>query len=98
MKNDKTLAIMRLSLLTPNEKKSLNLVKTTNLSDPKRTMEFDQDTAPIYAVAYAYCFDNSLTSELFKHTQNNTLDCFYETLPITVGQHSIACGDWATLL
>ena len=75
----------------------MKLVKVINLADPKRTMEFDQDTAGIYAVSYAYCNNNNLTSEFFKHAQDNTLESYYETLPITVGQHSIACGDWTTL-
>ena len=60
---------------------------------------FDSQTAPIYAVAYAYCTNNNLSSAFFAACQDSRLEAFYRTLPITIGVKygSIACGDWSAL-
>ena len=59
---------------------------------------FDEKTAPIYAVCYAYCEENLRLSWFFNHCHSNTLENAYKELPIITGKNTIACGDWAAKL
>lgn len=72
------------------------MMKTYNLATGIE-MDFDSKTASVWAVAYGYCEENNLMSWLFSHAHNNTLEEAYKKLPITIGKHSIACGDWAAV-
>lgn len=69
-------------------------ITSTNLNSDT-VYQFDDATTPLWAVCYAYCADNDQLHELFVSAHNNTFLEFSKTLPVTVGQCSIACGDWA---
>lgn len=73
------------------------MTKTINLATSEE-MTFDDKTLPVYAVVYAYCMENNLISELFKHCHDNTLNNLYAKLDISYGKYSVACGDWASKL
>ena len=59
---------------------------------------FDENTTPEWAVAYAYCAENNLSSALFASAQDKRFPEFFATLPVTRGRQSIAVGDWAALV
>lgn len=72
-------------------------MKTFNLAN-KQELLFDDKTTPEWAVAYGYCSDNKLMSQLFASAQNGRLEEFFAKLPVFRGQMSISCGDWAALI
>lgn len=69
-------------------------ITTANLNNDAQ-YEFDDATTPLWAVCYAYCTDSNQLSALFASAQKNKFLEFAKTLPVTVGQRSVACGDWA---
>ena len=72
-------------------------MKTFNLTT-NQEIHFDASTTPEWAVAYGYCEERNLMSALFKSAQDKKFPEFLETLPITRGQRSIACGEWVAIL
>ncbi len=68
-----------------------------NLGHADNTLHFDDNTCADYAVVYAYLQDNEAEFKQFMlDIHNNTVD--YSKYPLTYGEFSVACGDWATLL
>ena len=59
---------------------------------------FDESTTPEWAVAYAYCAENNLSSALFASARDGRFPEFFSTLPAARGRQSIAVGDWAALV
>lgn len=62
---------------------------------------FDINTAPEYAVRYAYCTEQRpelATWFFFSCAQGNCQAEIEARLPIVRGTVSIACGDWACLI
>jgi len=72
------------------------VITATNLrtGDEK---SFDDDTTPLWAVCYGHCEEHDRLSELFAAAQEHRVVEFAQTLPVSVGVVSIACGDWAAL-
>ena len=68
----------------------------TNLVDD-RTMVFSSGISALYAVCYGHCEDNNMLSALFSAIQDNRFAEFTEKLPVSIGNVSVACGDWAVM-
>ena len=56
---------------------------------------YDDNVSDMVAVCQTYCINNNLTS-WFYSMLNNELR-FIDSLPVTVGKKSIACGDYCIL-
>ena len=50
--------------------------------------------SPLWAVCYAYCDQEDRLKELFAAREAGNFVEFAKTLPVTVGNRTIACGDW----
>lgn len=51
----------------------------------------------LWAVAYCHCEQHDKLHELFEQEQLGQFVEYAKTLPITIGERSVACGDWAAL-
>lgn len=70
------------------------VITVRNLADD-REIEFDILTSPEYAVAYAYSSDSEEKHLSFKAAIETGMTVkFMRELPITVGENTVACGDW----
>jgi hypothetical protein len=69
-------------------------------SDREQIFADDGIVCVEWAVAYPYAEDNRRLSELFSLAQRHPDDLpeqIRKRFPITYGQRSVACGDWAAL-
>lgn len=57
--------------------------------------EFMGGVDPKYAVCYCYAEENKMLSKLFQEQEDDTLE---EKFSLTVGKHSVCCGDFAAKL
>ena len=73
------------------------MIKTYNLKTDE-VQEFDEETSPEWAVAFAYCEQNNRLSWLYRYQQKNELTKAYALLPMRTGPRSVACGDWSCVL
>ena len=75
------------------------MTKVFNLATDEE-LHFDEHTVPEYAVRYAYCTEErpELASWFFARVQDDKQAEIEARLPLTIGQVSIACGDWACYL
>lgn len=55
---------------------------------------FDQYTAHEWAAAYGYCEEHNKLGQLFAAAQEGKLGTFYHTLPLSLEQGTVSCGDW----
>jgi hypothetical protein len=51
----------------------------------------------LWAVAYCYCEQHDKLHELFEEERLGRFIEYAKTLPVTVGDKSVACGDWVTV-
>ena len=58
---------------------------------------FSDSVTPLEAVTHMYCEENNLMSAWFANKQSNFYE-FVKTLPVTHGQYSVSCGDWACFI
>ena len=62
-----------------------------------RQAHFSDSVTPLEAVTHMYCEENNLMSTWFANKQSNFY-AFVKTLPVTHGQYSVSCGDWACFI
>lgn len=65
-----------------------------NLSTNRRH-SYGDNVSDLVAVCQSYCINNNLSSWFYSFVHNK-MD-FTESLPITVGKQTLACGDWVIL-
>ena len=58
------------------------------------TQHFDPNTAHEWAAAYGYCEEHNKLGQLFAAAQDGKLGTFYHTLPLSLEQGTVSCGDW----
>ena len=57
---------------------------------------YDDKVEKVVAVCQSYCLENNLSSWFFAMLHNNLR--FIDSLPLVMGDKSIACGDWTAML
>ena len=57
---------------------------------------YDDNVEKVVAVCQSYCLENNLSSWFFAMLHNNLR--FIDSLPLVMGDKSIACGDWTVIL
>ena len=70
------------------------MIKVVNLAT-EETHDYSSNMDPRLAVCESYCLANNLGSWFFSMVHNKMP--FIDSLPLTVGTQTIACGDWTTL-
>ncbi len=65
-----------------------------NLSNDD-SYQFDDNVEDAHAVCQCYCVNNNLSSWFFSMVHNGM--SYIDTLPLSIGDKSIACGDYTII-